>query len=85
MALKAGSHENFFYTWDIRWDLYQQLGCPQVKNLDELADLFLKMKEICPTDENGNETYAISIWPDWDGNMVMYVKALATAYYGWDV
>ncbi len=84
VALKAGSHENFFYTWDIRWDLYQQLGCPAVKNLDELADLFVKMKEICPTDENGNETYAISIWPDWDGNMVMYVKSLATAYYGWD-
>lgn len=84
VALKAGSHENFFYTWDIRWDLYQQLGCPAVKNLDELADLFVKMKEICPKDENGNDTYAISIWPDWDGNMVMYVKALATAYYGWD-
>ena len=84
VALKAGSHENFFYTWDIRWDLYQQLGCPEVKDLDELADLFVKMKEICPTDENGNETYAVSIWPDWDGNMVMYVKALATAYYGWD-
>ena len=84
VALKTGSHENFFYTWDIHWDLYQQLGCPPVKNLDELADLFLKMKEICPTDENGNETYAISIWPDWDGNMVMYVKSLATAYYGWD-
>ena len=42
------------------------------------------MKEICPTDELGNETYAASLWPDWDGNMVMYVKAMATAYYGYD-
>ena len=84
VALKAGSHQNFFYTWDIRWDLYQQLGFPPVKNLDEMVELFKKMKAICPKDENGNETYAVSIWPDWDGNMVMYVKALATAYYGWD-
>ena len=84
VALKSGSHENFFYTWDIRWDLYQQLGFPEVKNLDDMVDLFLKMKELSPTDENGNETYALSVWPDWDGNMVMYVKALATAYYGWD-
>ena len=84
VALKAGSHENFFYTWDIRWDLYQQLGCPEVKDLDGMIDLFKQMKEICPKDENGNETYAVSIWPDWDGNMVMYVKSLATAYYGWD-
>ena len=84
VALKAGSHENFFYTWDIRWDLYKALGYPQVKDLDGMIDLFKAMKEICPTDENGRETYATSLWPDWDGNMVMYVKSLATAYYGWD-
>ena len=84
VALKSGSHENFFYTWDIRWDLYKELGFPEVKDLDGMIDLFKAMKEICPTDEKGNETYAVSIWPDWDGDMVMYVKALATAYYGWD-
>ncbi len=84
VALNAGSHENFFYTWDLRWDLYRDLGFPEIKDLDGLIDVFKKMKEICPTDENGNETYAVSVWPDWDGNMVMYVKSLATAYYGWD-
>jgi multiple sugar transport system substrate-binding protein/putative aldouronate transport system substrate-binding protein len=84
VALNAGSHENFFYTWDLRWDLYKQLGYPQVKDLNGMIDLFRQMKEICPTDENGNPTYAVSLWPDWDGNMVMYVKSLATAYYGWD-
>lgn len=79
-----GAHEEFFYTWDLRWDLYQQLGYPVVKNLDDMVTLFEKMKEICPTDDNGNATYAVSLWPDWDGNMVMYVKAMATAYYGYD-
>ena len=72
------------YSWDLRWDLYSQLGYPEIKNLDDLLAVFKKMKEICPTDELGNETYAASLWPDWDGNMVMYVKALATAYYGYD-
>ncbi|MBQ7182546.1 MAG: extracellular solute-binding protein [Clostridia bacterium] len=84
VALDAGSHENFFYTWDLRWDLYKELGYPAVKDLNGMIDLFKKMKEICPADENGNPTYAVSLWPDWDGNMVMYVKSLATAYYGWD-
>lgn len=84
VAFEEGSHQSFFYTWDIRWDLYKQLGYPEVYDLNDLVDLFTSMKEICPTDELGNETYAISIWPDWDGNMVMYVKALATAYYGYD-
>ena len=58
VALSRESHEQFFYTWDIRWDLYKQLGYPVVKDLDDLVTLFEQMKEICPTDENGNPTYA---------------------------
>ena len=84
VAFESDSHQSFFYTWDVRWDLYKQLGYPEVKNLDDMVELFKKMKAICPTDELGNETYAVSVWPDWDGNMVMYVKALATAYSGYD-
>lgn len=84
VALAEGSHKSFMYSWDIRWDLYSQLGYPSIKNLDELIEVFKQMKEICPKDELGNETYAASLWPDWDGNMVMYVKALGTAYYGYD-
>lgn len=84
VASSPEDHEAFFYTSDIRWDLYKELGYPEVKNLDDLYNLFVQMKEICPTDESGNETYALSMWPDWDGNMVMYVKAFATSYWGYD-
>lgn len=84
VATNAENHDSFFYTWDIRWDLYKQLGYPEVKNFDDLVDVFVKMKEICPVDDKGEEVYAVSLWPDWDANMVMYVKAMATAYYGYD-
>lgn len=84
VASSSDSHEAFFYTWDIRWDLYQQLGHPEVNDLDDLMDVLIQMKEICPTADNGKPTYAMSLWPDWDGNYVMYVKAMATAYYGYD-
>ncbi len=84
VATSSENHESFFYTWDIRWDLYKQLEYPEVNDLNDLVEVFKDMKEICPTDDNGNATYAVSLWPDWDGDMVMYVKALATAYYGYD-
>ena len=84
VASSTDDHEAFFYTMDLRWDLYKELGYPTISNLDGLYDLFLEMKKICPKDENGNETYAISMWPDWDGNMVMYIKAFATCYWGYD-
>ncbi len=84
VAFTSGAHQSFMYSWDIRWDLYKQLGYPDITDLDSLITLFKQMKEICPTDDSGNETYAVSLWPEWDGSMVMYVKALATAYYGLD-
>ena len=84
VALERGSHASFMYSWDLRWDLYKELGYPEIKNLDDLIVVLKQMKEICPTDELGNETYGASLWPDWDGSMVMYVKALGTAYYGYD-
>lgn len=84
VAFTPGAHAAFMYTWDIRWDLYKQLGYPDITDLDSLLSVFKQMKEICPTDDAGNETYAVSVWPEWDGSMVMYVKALASAYYGYD-
>ncbi|MBP1547414.1 MAG: hypothetical protein J6A37_12575 [Oscillospiraceae bacterium] len=84
VASSPEDHEAFFYTMDIRWDLYKELGYPEVKTIDDLYQLFVDMKKICPTDEAGNETYAVSMWPDWDGNMVMYAKAFATCYWGYD-
>ena len=84
VAHSAEDHEDFFYDWAIRWDLYRELGYPKVKDWDDMLSLFASMKEICPTDDNGNATYALSVWPDWDGDMVMYVKSLASGYYGYD-
>lgn len=84
VATSPDDHEAFFYTMDVRWDLYKELGYPEINNLDEFYQLMVDMKALCPTDENGNETYATSLWPDWDGNMVMYVKSFATCYWGYD-
>jgi len=84
VATSSADHESFFYTWDVRWDLYKQLGYPEIKNLEDFRQLMKDMVEICPEDDSGNKTYAISLWTEWDDAMVMYVKSMATAYYGYD-
>ena len=84
IASESGEHDLFFYNWGIRWDLYQQLGYPEVKDWDGLVDVLGKMVEKNPTGDTGEKCYGVSIWPDWDGDMVMYVKALASGYYGYD-
>ena len=84
VALNSKDHESFFYTWDTRWDLYKKLGYPKVKNLQDYHKMLKNMQKLCPSDDSGNKVYAVSLWPDWADAMVMYVKAMATAYYGYD-
>lgn len=84
VATSPKDRSNFMYEWDLRFDLYEQLGSPAIGNLDDLVDVLQKMQEACPTDDNGNPTYGVSLFNDWDGDMVMFVKSTATAYYGYD-
>lgn len=84
VAIDSSARQDGMYTWDLRWDLYKELGYPEIKNLDDMVTVLGQMKEICPTDDNGNTTYGVSLFNDWDGDMVMFVKSTATAYYGYD-
>lgn len=84
VATNSEDHQSFFYTWDTRWDLYKKMGYPKIKDFSEHIDMLKQMQKLDPKDDSGNKTYAVSLWPDWDDAMVMYVKATATAYYGYD-
>lgn len=71
------------YRPDIRWDLYKQLGYPEVKTLEDFIPVLEQMQKLAPTSDTGKKTYGVSLFKDWDGDMVMFVKATA-ALYGWD-
>lgn len=76
-------HEAFFYGPFIRWDLYKKLGYPEVNTLEGFVGLLEEMVRLEPTSDTGAKTYGVSMFPDWDGNMVMMVKATG-ALYGYD-
>lgn len=52
----------------LRWDLYKQIGEPDIQDLDGLLDVLEQIKEVHPTNESGDPAYPLSLWPDWDGN-----------------
>ena len=83
VSASADQHAAYFYYPDVRFDLYQEIGSPEIKTLEDYIPVFEKMQEACPKSDSGEKTYAVSMFPDWDGNMVMYVKATA-ALYGYD-
>lgn len=50
-----------------RWDLYQEIGSPDIEDLDGLLDALEQIKEVHPTNETGDPAYPLSLWADWDG------------------
>lgn len=41
----------------LRWDIYEEIGAPEISNFDDLIDVMAKMMEAHPTDEEGNPFY----------------------------
>ncbi|MCL2030084.1 MAG: extracellular solute-binding protein [Oscillospiraceae bacterium] len=83
VAGSASDHARMYYYPQIRWDLYTQLGRPDIDTLEDFIPLLARMVELEPVSDAGTKTYAVSSFPDWDGDMVMMVKSTA-ALYGWE-
>lgn len=67
----------------LRWDLYKKVGYPQIGTLEDLLPVLKKMQDAAPTAPNGKKVYALSLFKDWDGNMMNNAKQ-PTCYYGYD-
>ena len=67
----------------LRYDLYEELGCPEIETLEDLLPILKQMQELCPVSDSGEPVYAFSFFGDWDGNMTTYAKQPA-CFYGYD-
>ncbi|BBF45275.1 hypothetical protein lbkm_4037 [Lachnospiraceae bacterium KM106-2] len=65
----------------VRWDYYKNIGYPKASTLEDLLPILKKMQtEARKTDK---KSYAISLFKDWDGNMMNNAKQ-PTCFYGYD-
>ncbi|MDQ0062903.1 ABC transporter substrate-binding protein [Paenibacillus harenae] len=65
---------------NLRWDLYQQLGSPKIKNLDDLLNVLKQMQQLAPKSDSGKPTYGFSLWSDWDSDYSMNAKVTAQLF-----
>ena len=66
------------------WDMYNEVGAPELKNLDDLLACLKDIQTAHPTNDNGDPAYAISLWKDWDSYFMENVAQL-TKWYGQEV
>lgn len=58
----------------IRWDLYKQIGAPEIATYEDYLTVLDQMKQAQPQNADGKNTYGITLWKDWDN----YSMFLAT-------
>lgn len=61
----------------LRWDLYSQVGYPQIDSMEDYLDVLKKMQDLEPKTADGKPVYAFSFWKDWDGSHMMNAKQFA--------
>lgn len=66
----------------LRFDYYEELGCPEIKDENDLLDVFEQMRDLHPTIEDGDKTYAFSLWSEWDSGEMCMAEMLCRALYG---
>ena len=55
---------SLIHIYAVRWDLYKEIGSPEIKNDDDYVEALKKMKEIYPETEDGLPVYALSAYND---------------------
>lgn len=54
----------------IRWDIYKEIGYPQIKDLDGLLNVLKQMQDRARQDTGKDDIYAMSLFKDRDGDVM---------------
>lgn len=64
----------------VRWDAYTAAGSPEIDSLEDFIPVMKAMQEAVPLSDSGKKTWAISLFKDWDGNMMVGAKNYAALF-----
>lgn len=67
----------------LRWDYYKAVGYPEIGTLEDLIPVLKQMQDKARETEGRDDIYAMSLFKDWDGNMMNNAKQ-PTCFYGYD-
>ena len=63
----TGDKGGFVAVPDFRWDVYKEVGYPEINTMDDLLETLKQMQDACPETEDGSKVYGIGLFSNWDG------------------
>lgn len=64
----------------LRWNLYKEIGMPEIGTLEDILDVCEEMIEAYPETEDGKKTYAMGLFSDWDTHTALEISTLSFLY-----
>jgi len=64
----------------LRWDLYKQIGYPEMENTDDLLNVLKQMQDAAGKSDSGRDVYALSLFADWDGDFMQNTDGIMGLY-----
>ena len=80
ISLDTDNHNDFTSTCYLRWDLYAELGYPQIDTLEDFEDVIEDITELAREDSPDSSIYGISLFNSWDNNMLAAASSIAQLY-----
>jgi ABC-type sugar transport system, periplasmic component len=63
-----------------RWNLYKELGMPEVGTLEDILDICEEMVALEPETPDGKKTYGMGLFSDWDTHTALEISTLSFLY-----
>lgn len=66
----------------LRYDLYKKAGAPKIETLEDYLTVLKAMQDLEPETADGQKTYGLSLWADWDGS-AMFLASTMSSMFGY--
>ena len=64
----------------LRWDVYGAVGYPEMKTMEDMLPVLKSMQDKAGKSDSGKSVYALSLFKDWDGDIMQNAGALCSLY-----
>jgi len=81
---RIGEQQGLSYEPELRWDLYEELGCPEMETPEDFMNVLAEMQKLQPVSADGKDVYAFQLWKnDNPSGYLGFMDSIWMVHNGW--